>query len=350
MYTGAAGEGPIIEKVKMIRYCCNLFSRRKRNFGVYHIFWRKKMYHYNETVFFEYISLHTKTGGGNLHMNKLLSLVSFVVVLALMLLLPATADARLSDLIQQGMSWEYSYLQERQPPRDIKDIYIKVYVDSLEERNDSMIVTTSETYSGIYYYKYQKGQVLVDTIYDSIGTLRRETYALVADRIVIVDTKLIEGYGDVQFTLGGLLSKIFPGDAYRNNDQFTLSIDDASYAFGHRSPSCSSCFHNTIGLINDCFSTTGSASALYWRITLLSYCDSSINASRIIQQLDSLRTPVTHKNIIPKPLSIVPSRSFRYDLLGREIPATLPQYRIPVLSIELISRQAKMTGCALTGK
>jgi hypothetical protein len=126
-------------------------------------------------------------------------------------------------------------------------------------------------------------------------------------------------------------------------------LGNTSYYFS-RGSNTLQCYHNNIGLIYRSSSYGGSAMRTNYSQTLLSYCDSSIDAWHIIQQLDSLRTPVTRKEIIPKALSIVQSRSARYDFLGRTLPAALPQYRIPVLSIEAIEGQAKMRGRALMGK
>jgi hypothetical protein len=283
-------------------------------------------------------------------MNKLLSLVSFAIVPVLMLLLPCTSDARLSDLIQQGMSWEYSDTLLWQPSGSYYGIARKVRVESIEEKNDSTIIITSETFSGTYHFG--------DPVNGSVDTIWRQTYALVADTIKNLGSNVmtVKSGTIIIGEFGGLLPTIFPGGIYNGNiDNFPFSISNANYAFNYQPPylyaSHKYCFHESIGLVyagNWAYNVIDARSST---LTLLSYCDSSISAARIIQQLDSLlKTSVTHKNIIPKTLSIAPSRSYSYDLLGREIPATLPLCRIPVLSIELINRQATMRNSTLNGK
>jgi hypothetical protein len=258
-------------------------------------------------------------------------------------------DAGNSLPIKQGMTWVYA--DSAYPPIATEYALLRrVHVDSLKEKNDSMIINTSETFTGTYGL-YDSGITIKETVW-------HQSYLSVDNKISNLDSNRLWVKDPTSMVLSGMLPEIFQQifiavpynlNNLATNDSFSRSVNNTAYIVHRRHATICPTkydfyFSNEMGLIRSYTFLFNDYSSIYSK-TLLFYCDSTINSMLIVRQLDSLGLiSVKRKDLTPKTISRNPLQSSYFDFLGRRMPASLLKERTPIPVIELINGHARKTG------
>ena len=247
-----------------------------------------------------------------------------------------TASSQDTLPIRPGMSWVYYYHSMSQPELTGDSLVTGIYIDSLDQRGDSTVIYTTETFRG----KYDECNLwgANSTLCSSIDTMWHSTY-LLTDELICLDTSRPSTSNNISPEM--LTSAYQPNFLDRYSASFIYCLNDTRYYFNRQGSTSTTCISSSIGLVTSSSGTYGSANGYDSGTDLVLFCDSLIDANDLIRQFyeNGPCDITTIRNHVKKYFHTKNKGRKTFDFLGRKVPLSLPLHSIPVSSISIEGEQ-----------
>jgi len=262
----------------------------------------------------------------------------------------AVGENRLpEDLFHQGMQWEYREVDMFDYNLMGKLLHRTVTITSVSERNDSLVIQTTEAIKGTYgKFDGWSGTQIGSTIIDSIDTVWQQTSIVTPDRVHISSTDSLTftmNFGMLNTTnqpirtkvvLYGMLPQIY---GYRTC-LYSKQLDDTMYYYSdERSFFSGAVYQEWMGLIAFSLPYSG-ANSYNHDFELILFNNTAPNIRSVLSTLDSLRTPVVRNNVLPSTVSKVMQCPFFYDLAGRKYNSSRMKQPSQRIVVHAVNRRA----------